>query len=160
MARKRGRLTIEGDELWSFVGHKANKRWIWHALDADTRRVVGVHVGARDRAGAEGLWRSLPGTYRQRAVCYTDWLVELRGGAAAIASPGRGEAGGEDEPHRALQLHASSAGEPPGATDALVLEEAHEPRRGDLAVRASLQRILTTLALPSGDPPKHDAHRA
>ena len=64
---------IECDEMWSFVGHKGNKRWIWLALDAATREIVGVHVGARDRAGAEGLWRSLPGVYRQCAVCYTDF---------------------------------------------------------------------------------------
>ena len=59
--------------MWSFVGNKANKRWIWLALDAATREVVGVHVGGRDRAGAEGLWRSLPGVYRQCAVNYTDF---------------------------------------------------------------------------------------
>ena len=64
---------IECDEVGSLVGHKANKRWIWLALDAATREIVGVHVGKRDRAGAEGLWGSLPGVYRQRAVCYTDF---------------------------------------------------------------------------------------
>ncbi len=34
--------------------------------------MVGVYVGARDRGGAEGLWRSLPAVYRQGAVAYTD----------------------------------------------------------------------------------------
>ena len=59
--------------MWSFVGNKGNKQWIWLALDADTREIVGVHVGGRDRAGAAGLWRSLPGVYRQCAVSYTDF---------------------------------------------------------------------------------------
>ena len=64
---------IECDEVWSFVGHKGHKRWIWLALGAATREIVGVHVGGRDRAGAEGLWRSLPGVCRQCAVCYTEF---------------------------------------------------------------------------------------
>lgn len=59
--------------MWSFVGKKANKQWIWLALDQETRAIVGVFVGARDRAGAEGLWRSLPEIYRQCAVAYTDF---------------------------------------------------------------------------------------
>ena len=83
-------LQIECDEMWSFVGNKANKQWIWLALDTATREIVGVHVGARARAGAEGLWGNLPGVYRACAVSYTDWLVELRGGLPIIASPDRG----------------------------------------------------------------------
>ena len=59
--------------MWSFVGNKDNKQWIWLALDADSREIVGVHVGSRDREGAMGLWASLPPVYRQCAVCYTDF---------------------------------------------------------------------------------------
>ena len=57
---RRGRLTIECDEMWSFVGKKKNKQWIWLAMDKDTREIVGVYVGSRDRKGAQGLWNSLP----------------------------------------------------------------------------------------------------
>lgn len=59
--------------MWSFVGNKGNKQWIWLAIDVNTREIVGVHVGARDAAGARGLWQSLPGVYRQCAVSYTDF---------------------------------------------------------------------------------------
>ena len=31
------RLEAEADELWSFVGKKANKQWLWIAMDAKTR---------------------------------------------------------------------------------------------------------------------------
>ena len=31
------RLEAEADEMWSFVGKKANKPWIWMAMDAKTR---------------------------------------------------------------------------------------------------------------------------
>ena len=66
-------MTIECDEMWSFVGSKNNKKWIWLAIDLCSREIVGVHVGSRDRKGAGGLWRSLPAVYRQCAVCYTDF---------------------------------------------------------------------------------------
>ncbi len=73
LAQKKGRLTIECDEMWSFVGSKKHKQWIWLALDIQTKEIVGVYVGERSRNGAEGLWQSLPPLYRQCAVCYTDF---------------------------------------------------------------------------------------
>ena len=71
--QKKGQLTIQCDEMWSFVGRKNNKQWIWFALDVSTREIVGVYVGTRSREGAEGLWQSLPAVYRQCAVAYTDF---------------------------------------------------------------------------------------
>jgi len=56
-------LTIECDELWSFVQNKVNQQWGWLALDVDTQEIVGVYVGACDATGVQGLWDSLsPGT--------------------------------------------------------------------------------------------------
>lgn len=72
-SKKKGKLTIQCDELWSFVDHKGNKQWIWLALDAKTREIVGVYIGARDSAAASELWKSLPPVYRQCAVVYTDF---------------------------------------------------------------------------------------
>lgn len=57
-------MTIECDELWSFVDTKRNKQWVWLAIDADTREIVGVYIGARDEAVARQLWHSLPPVYR------------------------------------------------------------------------------------------------
>ena len=71
--KEKCRLTIQCDEMWSFVGHKGNKQWIWLAIDVNTKEIVGVYVGSRDRKGAKGLWNSLPPEYRQCAVCYTDF---------------------------------------------------------------------------------------
>ena len=70
--KKPGRLTVQLDEMWSFVGSKDNKQWIWLAIDADSREIVGVYVGDRTRQSAKRLWQSLPPVYRQCAVCYTD----------------------------------------------------------------------------------------
>lgn len=33
--------------MWSFVGSKNNKQWIWLAIDADSREIVGVYVGEK-----------------------------------------------------------------------------------------------------------------
>ena len=63
---------LQCDEIWSFVGHKANKRWIWIALDADSREVVALVLGDRSQVTAQALWDALPLTYRQQAICYTD----------------------------------------------------------------------------------------
>ncbi len=70
--RKKGALVIECDELWSFVGDKGNKQWVWLAMDRATREIVGCHVGARDEAGAVALWQSLP-------ECYLDQVGKKSG---------------------------------------------------------------------------------
>ncbi len=70
--KKKRRLTVQCDELWSFVGMRRNKVWLWLALDADTREIVAVHVGDRSRQSAHCLWANVPAVYRQCAVCYTD----------------------------------------------------------------------------------------
>ena len=46
--------------LWTGIG---NKQWIWLALDADTREIVGVYIGARDEAAERGVWHSIPPVY-------------------------------------------------------------------------------------------------
>jgi IS1 family transposase len=59
--------------MWSFVGKKGNKQWIWLALDVETREIVGVYVGDRSQNSSQGLWDALPAVYRQCAVAYTDF---------------------------------------------------------------------------------------
>ena len=72
-SKKKGKPTIQCDELWSFVNNKGNKQWVWLALDATTREIVGVYIGARDEFAARELWKSLPPVYRECAVAYTDF---------------------------------------------------------------------------------------
>ncbi len=66
---------IEADELRSFVASKANVRGVWVALDAATRRVVGMVVGDRSAATAQRLWDALPGGCRAGAAVFTDFLA-------------------------------------------------------------------------------------
>lgn len=68
----KGKLTVQMDELWSFVDDKGNKQWVWLAMDAATREIIGCHVGDRSRVSAVALWQSLPSVYRQCAKVYTD----------------------------------------------------------------------------------------
>jgi IS1 family transposase/transposase-like protein len=72
MPKPKGKLTVQMDELWSFVDHKGNKQWVWVAMDADTREVIGCHMGDRSGESAKALWPSLPAVYRQCAKIYTD----------------------------------------------------------------------------------------
>ena len=72
-SKKKGKLIIQCDEMWSFVGCKGNKQWIWLAIDVLTKEIVGVYIGKRDESGAIGLWDSIPAVYRQCAVSYTDF---------------------------------------------------------------------------------------
>jgi insertion element IS1 protein InsB len=72
MPKTTARLTVQMDELWSFVDHKGNKQWVWIALDAATREIIGCHIGDRSQVSAKALWDSLPRRYRQYARIYTD----------------------------------------------------------------------------------------
>lgn len=66
------KVDSELDELWSFVGWKANKQWLWLALDRASRQVVALSIGDRSADGALGLWQALPERYRARATFHTD----------------------------------------------------------------------------------------
>jgi len=66
-------ISIETDEMRSFAGRKKNKKRIWPAVDRAGGQITGLHIGGRTGKDAEKLWKSLPGVYRQCAVCYTDF---------------------------------------------------------------------------------------
>ena len=45
-------VEAEVDEMCSFAKQKANKHWLWLAMDRSTRQIIAFHVGdlSRDRA--------------------------------------------------------------------------------------------------------------
>jgi insertion element IS1 protein InsB len=47
--QRRG-LKSELDEMWSYVGKKANPRWLWHAIDHRSGRVLAYVFGRREDA--------------------------------------------------------------------------------------------------------------
>jgi insertion element IS1 protein InsB len=65
-------LEAEADEMWRFVQKKANRPWIWIAMDATTRQIMAFHVGDRSRDGAKELWAKIPLVYREQATFHTD----------------------------------------------------------------------------------------
>ena len=65
-------LEAEADEMWSFVQKKANKQWIWLAMDATTRQIIAFHVGDRSRESAKALWGVIPAVSQAHAILHTD----------------------------------------------------------------------------------------
>jgi IS1 family transposase len=67
-----GDEVLELDELWSFVWHKGQKRWLWVALNRRTRQIVAFVVGDRSAETCHKLWQRIPYEYRQ-ACSYSDF---------------------------------------------------------------------------------------
>ena len=78
------RLKAEADELQSFVGKKANKQWLWLAIDSRTRQALAFHVGDRSKKSAKRLWKKLPAVYRRHATFWTDGYASYQGVISAI----------------------------------------------------------------------------
>ena len=49
------RLTVQMDELWSFVNDKDHEQWVWLAIDADTRSYCGLHYWRPQRQVSTSL---------------------------------------------------------------------------------------------------------
>ena len=64
---------LELDELWSFVGSKANKRWIWIALCRRTRQIVSYFIGERSQESCWRLWSWIPRNYRHASTFSDFW---------------------------------------------------------------------------------------
>ena len=73
------RLEAELDELWSFVGKKANRQWVWIAMNAVTRQVIAFNVGDHSGQSAHALWEKIPAVYRKHALFYTDHYAVYAG---------------------------------------------------------------------------------
>jgi insertion element IS1 protein InsB len=69
----------EVDEMWSFVGTKTNRQWVWIAMDASTRQVIAFHVGDRSSQSATALWETIPVRYQDQAIFYTEQYAVYTG---------------------------------------------------------------------------------
>ena len=72
LARANKRDVLELDELWSFVHHKDNKRWVWLAQCRRTRQIVAYAIGDRSEQTCRVLWERVPRHYK-RCVLFTDF---------------------------------------------------------------------------------------
>jgi insertion element IS1 protein InsB len=84
-------LVLELDELWSFVGKKANKRWVWIALARHTLQVVAYAIGERGERTCWRLWERIPESYKG-GYCYSDFWEAYR----AVIPEERHEAMGKE----------------------------------------------------------------
>ena len=78
------RLEVEADAMARFVQKKANKQWIWRAMDVQTRQIMAFHVGDRSRKSARTLWTKIPKAYREQATFHTDQYVVYEGVIPAV----------------------------------------------------------------------------
>ena len=97
------RLEAEADEMWSFVQKKANKQWIWIAMDAKTRQIIAFHVGDRSGESGKALWANIPLVYREQATFHTDQYEVYKGVIPVEQHRRHHEEGAENQSYRALQ---------------------------------------------------------
>ena len=59
--------------MWTFVGRKKRKVWLWLSVERRNRRIVAWVLGDRSAATARRLWAALPDAYRgPRCWYFTD----------------------------------------------------------------------------------------
>lgn len=64
---------IQLDEMWSFVGKKANKQWIWLALNPYNRQIIAFHIGGRSGVDAQLFYEKIPNIFQEQASFFTDY---------------------------------------------------------------------------------------
>ena len=63
---------LELDEMWTFVGKRKRKVWLWLAVERASRRIVGWVLGCRGAATGRRLLQGLPARYQHHTTYYTD----------------------------------------------------------------------------------------
>jgi WD40 repeat protein len=67
------KLIIQCYEVWSFINNKGNKYWIWLAIDINTKKIVGLYIGSRDKR----LWRVSNGELIAKLQGHTDKVYSV-----------------------------------------------------------------------------------
>ena len=81
-------IVLEADELWSYVGSKANPQWLWLVMHSRTRQVVAMQIGPRNKETAEKLFYKLPDSLKKKPVTIlTTSLCTMR--PSSISSTGQ-----------------------------------------------------------------------
>lgn len=65
-------INVQADEQWSYVGNKANQRWLWYAIDAATGAILSFVLGPRKDAIFEKLYKNLKG-FNIKTYYTDDW---------------------------------------------------------------------------------------
>ena len=58
---------IQLDEMWTFVGNKANKQWLWIALNPMNRQIIAFHIGSRSGVDAQLFYDKIPEIFKGKS---------------------------------------------------------------------------------------------
>ena len=64
---------LQLDEMWTFVGRKQAKQWLWLALNPANRQIVAFHVGGRSGKDAALLYEKIPAVFKGQAGFFSDY---------------------------------------------------------------------------------------
>jgi len=82
------RVDAEVDEMWSFVSKKKEPRWLWHAIDHRTGKVLAYVFGRRTDEACVKL-KILLEPFGLRRYYTDDWGAYERNLKSAVHSPGK-----------------------------------------------------------------------
>ncbi len=97
-----GAVVIEVDEMWHYLGTKANKLWIWTAFDRATGRLIDWECGNRDQATFECLLSRIR-RWNARLVCTDEYVVYEQGLSAGQHYAGKDQTVALERTHSRLR---------------------------------------------------------
>lgn len=66
-------IGLQSDEMWSFVGNKKSKAWIWVVYEPESKQVLAFHIGNRGTESMRELWNKIPVHFRKWSYFETDY---------------------------------------------------------------------------------------
>ena len=64
---------IQLDEMWTFVGERSNKQWLWLALNPINRQIIAFHVGSRSGKDAQLFYEKIPAIFKGNVGFFSDY---------------------------------------------------------------------------------------
>ena len=73
--------SAEADEMWSYVQNKGDRRWLWYAIDHNTREILAYVFGERELEGKNEAFLELRALLEPFGIktFYTDGLSTYKG---------------------------------------------------------------------------------
>lgn len=64
---------IQLDEMWTFVGNRENKQWLWLALNPINRQIIAFHIGGRSAKDANLFYKKIPAVFKNHTGFFSDY---------------------------------------------------------------------------------------
>lgn len=64
---------IQLDEMWTFVGNRENKQWLWLALNPINRQIIAFHIGGRSAKDANLFYEKIPAVFKNHTGFFSDY---------------------------------------------------------------------------------------